>query len=846
MNLRHELAHYQRGDLWTTLLARCLALAQWFNPLAWWAASRFEAQCEFICDQASTSEDPAAFAEILIRLGSGGHARVAVEQAVRSGSLFERVHRLLTSSARPARWKCALPVAVAIVALGASAVRLKAVAVFDPADKKMSDAIATAGSRPLPPRGLLRIGTEDLRTRDYTITGIAFSPDGKLVAAAVANSPVPRITLFNVNTGRQARQISSPVKPAGWVTCVAFSPDGSKLVWGEIGGLVAVWDLTQDRLIFRQILHSAKVDDVRFSPDGTLMASAGDDGAVRLRQAGDPAVVFRDLETAKKRPAPRRAYTSVPAVLPVGPFCLAFTPDGTRLVVGSGSSATISIWRIKDGDLLRQIERAHGDRAGASSVGLNYVAVTPDGRRIVSCGESVVPITQTKLKYGPRNVNMSEVRVWDIETGARVLNLYDEEDHGFGYAALSPDGKHVAVSDFSLLRIMDTQTGEPQQTISLPGSWGSSVAFSPDSAVVAMPIQNTLALFDVHTGRRLHHDERMPEGLLVSAAWSPDGDRVVTGNADGQVRVWNARTAELMWHKLLAPVISRSGNNANPAFVTFSRDGRRVVAAGRRDDPIEYKNGVIAIYEATRGLLVREAFEKEIRHAALSPDRRIVVVATSHGGADDTHLIGVEVETGRTLWATPPVDQRAGLWQLKAIQFQRDSSALDVALGDGNVIHFDGLTGKEERRFLADWRSADQRRLNRPRTPDLWAGTLSADGGILVSSADDWVYVWDVKAGMLRHKIQHPHQHGCLLAVSAAGKTLATADFLYVGDQGQDSIRLFDVESGEQVLTLDPVDDRAGVLAFSPDGAKLFTGFHRGSAIVWDVKRGERASGTRK
>jgi hypothetical protein len=69
MNLRHELAHYQRGDLWTTLMARCLALAQWFNPLAWWAASRFEAQCEFICDQASTSEDPAAFAEILIRLG---------------------------------------------------------------------------------------------------------------------------------------------------------------------------------------------------------------------------------------------------------------------------------------------------------------------------------------------------------------------------------------------------------------------------------------------------------------------------------------------------------------------------------------------------------------------------------------------------------------------------------------------------------------------------------------------------------------------------------------------------------------------------------------------------------
>ena len=114
--LRHELAHYQRGDLWITLLARCLALVHWFNPLAWWAVSRFESQCEFICDQASASDDPAAFAEILMRLGSGRRARIPIVQAVRSGGLYERIERLLTDSPRPACWKCAIPVAVAIIA----------------------------------------------------------------------------------------------------------------------------------------------------------------------------------------------------------------------------------------------------------------------------------------------------------------------------------------------------------------------------------------------------------------------------------------------------------------------------------------------------------------------------------------------------------------------------------------------------------------------------------------------------------------------------------------------------------------------------------------------------------
>jgi WD40 repeat protein len=49
-------------------------------------------------------------------------------------------------------------------------------------------------------------------------------------------------------------------------------------------------------------------------------------------------------------------------------------------------------------------------------------------------------------------------------------------------------------------------------------------------------------------------------------------------------------------------------------------------------------------------------------------------------------------------------------------------------------------------------------------------------------------------------------------------------------------IRLYDVESGEQVLTLEPGGDRGKVLAFSPDGTKLFSGFFRGTAMVWDVR----------
>jgi WD40 repeat protein len=158
------------------------------------------------------------------------------------------------------------------------------------------------------------------------------------------------------------------------------------------------------------------------------------------------------------------------------------------------------------------------------------------------------------------------------------------------------------------------------------------------------------------------------------------------------------------------------------------------------------------------------------------------------------------------------------------------------------------LTGREQRRFKADWRPLEQQKADRPfTTPQvLWLGAFSADNRTLVTSCAEFAYAWDVDTGKLRRKIRRTHKWGCYLALAPDGKTLATSDQRSADDYGVDTIRLYDLDTGEQVLTLEPGDNRAGVLAFSPDGTKLFTGFHRGSAIVWDVQRGERGPATKK
>jgi WD40 repeat protein len=158
------------------------------------------------------------------------------------------------------------------------------------------------------------------------------------------------------------------------------------------------------------------------------------------------------------------------------------------------------------------------------------------------------------------------------------------------------------------------------------------------------------------------------------------------------------------------------------------------------------------------------------------------------------------------------------------------------------VIRFNGLTGHEQRRFLADGRTPDQRRAARPGNEVLSAAAFSADGRTLASFSRGWISLWDVKAGTLRRRIRYPASDACLLALAPDGKTVAATGVRSDEDFGEVTIRLYDAETGDPVLTLEPADDRADVLAFSPDGTRLLTGSERGSAIVWDVRRGQGPS----
>jgi WD40 repeat protein/serine/threonine protein kinase len=168
---------------------------------------------------------------------------------------------------------------------------------------------------------------------------VQFSPDGTLLAAASDNT----VQLWDVATWQNAGALSGHT--AG-ILSFAFAPDGQTLAVGTADGTLCVWDLAQKRKIASNRGHTSNVEFVAFSPDGGRLATCGADGTVRLWDVA----LLQEVAVLTGHDGPVN--------------CVAFSPDGTTLASAS-TDATVRLWHAPP---LSAALREPADAPGVSPV----------------------------------------------------------------------------------------------------------------------------------------------------------------------------------------------------------------------------------------------------------------------------------------------------------------------------------------------------------------------------------------------------------------------------------------------------------------------------------------------
>jgi WD40 repeat protein len=349
---------------------------------------------------------------------------------------------------------------------------------------------------------------------DYVIAS-AFSPDGRLVAAASWDGSA---SIWDAGTGRRLQRLVATAPASSGARAqrayyVEFSPDGSRLLTADESNTVRIWDVASGRMLRAlegRPYHKPNSDragegDVTpervFSADGRYAILTSDFGATR---AAGP--VVWDVATG------RRAFElSGDDVTRVNDATMA--PDGARVAI-AGDDSTVSIWSLRSRS--RELTLRLGDAADGATW-------SPDGALIATLsregagradvwnartGEKVTAISFASYGH-PRALfhpDGARLLVWGYSSDAptlydlegNALADYDQEGEGsVGFAVFTPDGRYVATSNGYSIKVFDVESGSKLNEIRIDAQM-SYAAFSPDGSQIAGALGDTLGIWQAN------------------------------------------------------------------------------------------------------------------------------------------------------------------------------------------------------------------------------------------------------------------------------------------------------------------------------------------------------------
>ncbi|MCW5775229.1 MAG: protein kinase [Phycisphaeraceae bacterium] len=642
---------------------------------------------------------------------------------------------------------------------------------------------------------------------------------------------------------RLREQLHAGLIERGRAEGVAFNgPGAESFLWPEYFAAPdsrparwALWELYARFPCLWTARVGVSATAVAGSPDGTLIVvGSGFGGLTTIDPETGRALASASLDE------PSRSSAVIGVFWIGGERVLSVHTDGmvrSWRVDGAGAIAREGAWRaIERGVTAVAADPERSLVAVASNEGTVVVQSADDGSEAArwKSGDAAVdamafdPASGALLGLAARDGSVSVWSFGEGEPAARTLGVRNALTRGMNF---TPDGRWLFSGGNDRAVVRWDVSGQTQPRVMQGATDCRGVVMHADGRR-ALVVRNLNVMVE-----DLREDMRsiiaFPVGSIQKSDWV--GDRVVTVELDGWVRMWESRK----WPAMRAI----PGHTSWVFGVDFSADMQRLVTGGG--------DGAVRLWDLATGEVLWETAlgrSHRSRRTVYSPDGATIAAACSDGSV---RLL--EASSGETLRTFGPARG-----EVYAVAFSPEGRRIAAVNGDSTVVVYDvedggvvalasGLAAlPRDVAYSPDgtrlytsgavdgvivWDAATLERVDALRTTSTpWSVAISPDGRTLAAGTfGATVEFFDLGTGERTIGAARHHLVVAGLAFSRDGATLASG-----GDDG--TVKLWERSSGRLLASLETESGPIPGVAFSPDGMTLACATSSGNAELWDLR----------